>query len=262
MKIFIRLFYFLILIATFCIPCASFAKEKLNIPILCYHNFNPTVPGLMNLTPKKFENQLRWIKDNGFTVISLKDAVDYLQGNRKSLPPKPVVITVDDGWESAYVYVFPIALKYHVPVTLFVYTETISKGKHNLTWEQLKEMQQTGLIDIEGHTYSHPNFNDEKAGSSPAKYEKIVEHELVTSKKILEDHLGSKVNFLAWPFGIYDDYLEHEAEKAGYTMAFSIDARTANRDYNPMSQPRYMILDHHSMSTFESIVNGTRNKVR
>jgi hypothetical protein len=77
----------------------------------------------------------------------------------------------------------------------------------------------------------------------------------------LEEQLGTKVTLLAWPFGIYDPYLEQEAEKAGYEMAFSIDARTANRSYSPMAQPRFMIIEGQSMQTFAAIVNGANAKL-
>lgn len=84
--------------------------------------------------------------------------------------------------------------------------------------------------------------------------------ELVRPKQILEEKMGSKIAFLAWPFGIYNDYLEQQAAKAGYTMAFTIDARTANKTFRPMAQPRYMIVVGLSEKTFMSIANGAKAK--
>jgi peptidoglycan/xylan/chitin deacetylase (PgdA/CDA1 family) len=126
-------------------------------------------------------------------------------------------------------------------------------GKHALTWDQLKELQHSGFFDIQAHTYSHPNFKQEKKHLSPINYEKFVKTELFNSKKILEEKLGIKITLLAWPFGIYDSYLEQEAKDAGYVMAFSIDARKANTSYRPMAQPRYMIVAGQTMKTFKSI---------
>lgn len=251
----IRLVTFIVM---FIFSCAAFADEKINIPILCYHNLNPVKPGSMNLTPKKFEDQIKWIKENGFTIIPLKEAVAYLQGTRATLPKKSVVITVDDGWQSVYTYMLPIVKKYNIPVTLFIYPETISHGKNAMTWEELKKLQQTGLFDIQSHTYSHPNFKQEKRLASAAGFEKFVSGELVRSKKILEEKLGEKITLLAWPFGIYDKYLEDEAKKAGYEMAFSIDARAANTNNRPMAQPRFMIVDGQSTKTFTGIVNRAK----
>jgi peptidoglycan/xylan/chitin deacetylase (PgdA/CDA1 family) len=235
----------------------SFANNNnLNIPIILYHNLNPTVPGSMTMTPQKLENELKLLKENGFTFISLKEAVEYLQGKRATLPPKPVVITADDGWESVYTYMYPIIKKLNIPVTLFIYPESISSGKNFLTWDQLKELKDTGLFDIEGHTYSHPNFKIEKRHLSSAAYERFVQKELSTSKRILDDKLGINVTLLAWPFGIYNDYLENEAKKAGYVMAFTIGYHTANRSFKTMEQPRFMIVDNLANQTFKIILNN------
>ena len=256
MSHFMKLIYALLFIVTLLSPHTVFANKNINIPILCYHNFNPSKPGSMNLRPDVFEAQLKWLSDNGFTVIPLKEAVAYLQGTRESLPPKSIVITVDDGWQSAYTYLMPIVRKYNIPVTLFIYPQTISSGKHAMTWDELREMQNTGLFDIQAHTYSHPNFKQERKHLSSAVYEKFVNSELLNARKILEEKMGTKVTLLAWPFGIYDPYVEQAAAKAGYDMAFSIDAKTANKSYDAMSQPRYMIVEGQSMKTFMRIVNG------
>lgn len=234
----------------------TYADDTMQIPVLVYHNFNPTVPGSMSLTPARLEEQLKWIKDNGFTVVPLKDVVNYLQGQKVTLPAKPVVISADDGWSSVYTYMLPLIRKYNIPVTLFIYPETISHGAHAMTWEQLKELQKTGLFDIQGHTYSHPNFKQEKKHRSPSAYEKLVYNELFNSKKILEEKLGIKVTLLAWPFGIYNDYLEQQAAKAGYVMAFTIDAHHTDKADRPMAQARYMIVAGQNMKTFAAIMNG------
>lgn len=250
-----RTVYGLFLMISIVFSCATLAEPTINVPILCYHNFNPTKPGSMNLTPQKFEAQLQWLKAHNYTVIPLQEVVRYLQGQRAALPAKSVVITADDGWQSAYTYLFPLVKKYNVPVTLFIYPETISSGKHAMTWDELKKLQATGLFDIQGHTYSHPNFKQEKRKLSPAAYERFVKNELSKSKTILEEKLGNKITLLAWPFGIYDSYLEQAAAQAGYTMAFSIDAQPANKNYRSMAQPRFMIVDSQSMKMFGAIVN-------
>lgn len=254
-----RIFYLLFMTLMLSFISVSLANPSINIPILCYHNFNPTVPGSMNLRPQKFEAQLKWLKANGFTVIPLQQAIEYLQGKRVALPAKPVVITADDGWKSVYQYMLPLVKKYKIPVTLFIYPQTISQGKNAMTWEQLKELQNTGLFDIQGHTYWHPNFKKEKRKRTPTNYEKFVKNQLLISKEILEKKLGTKVTLLAWPFGIYNDYLEQEAKNAGYVMAFSIDARHANKQYRAMAQPRFMIIEDQTMQTFAAMMNGANS---
>lgn len=250
-------FFLLIFFAFF--TSIVFADESIKIPILCYHNFNPTIPGSMTLKPEKFESQIKWLKDNGYTIIPLKDAVAYLEGKRSSLPPKSIVITADDGWKSVFKYMYPIVKKYNIPITLFIYPETISHGKNAMTWEELKTLQNTGLFDIQGHTYWHPNFKHEKRRLSPEAYDKFVKHQLVDSKNVLEQKLGTKITLLAWPFGIYDDYLEKQAALAGYQMSFSIDYKTASRNFRPQAQPRFMIVEGQTAKTFQQISSGQIN---
>jgi len=207
----------------------------------------------MSITPEKFETQMKWLKANGYTFIPLKDLVTYLKGEKIVLPKKPIVITADDGWESVYHYMLPIAKKYNIPVTLFIYPSVISRHAHVLTWEQLKELQKTGLFDVECHTYWHPNFHDEKKTQSPASYERLVHVQLYRSREILENKLGKSITLLAWPYGVYDNYLEQQAAKAGYTMAFSIDDRRAASSENKMAEPRFMVAAKYGMKQFSKI---------
>lgn len=255
-----RFFYHLFIVALLISPCVAFAGSSINIPVLCYHNLSPTNKNSMTMTPEKFESQIKWLKDNGFNIIPLKMAAEYLQGKRSSLPEKAIVITDDDGWESVYKYLYPIVKKYNIPVTLFIYPGAISEGKHTLSWDQVKELQQTGLFDIQGHTFTHPNFKQEKKHRSADNYAAFVQHELAGSKKALEDKLNTKILYLAWPFGIYDAYLESQAAKAGYEMAFTIDYRAANKTFRPMAQPRFMIIDAESEQTVHGIMNLAKPK--
>ena len=185
----------------------ALADNSLHVPILAYHNFDPSVPGEMTISTAKFEQQIKWLKDNGFTIIPLQDLVSYLRNEKSTLPDKPIVITADDGRKSVYTYMWPIIRKYNVPVTLFIYPTSISNASYAMTWEQLKELQATGLFDIQGHTYWHPNFKQEKKRLSDVEYHKLMYAQFVSSKKIIDKKLGTNITLLAWPYGIYDDQL-------------------------------------------------------
>ncbi len=230
--------------------------NSINVPILVYHNMDPVKRGSMTISTAKFEAQLQWLKANGYTVIPLMQLVNYLQKKISSIPLKSVVITDDDGREAVYKYMLPIVKKYNIPVTLFIFPMVISHAPYALTWEQLTYLQKTGLFDIQGHTYWHPNFKQERKHLSQSAYQKLVTTQLVTSKKIIDEKLSTHITLLAWPFGIHDAYLEQQAAKDGYVMAFSIAARHANRSANPMAVPRYMIIEDQSMAMFASIIRG------
>lgn len=238
-----------------CPPVVS-AEEAVSVPVLNYHRFGPTVADSMTVKTSVFKAQLKWLRDNGYTVIPLKTLVDYLRGKGPAPPPKSVIITADDGHKSVYTVMFPIARKYKIPVTLFIYPSAISNASYALTWDQLKKMKATGLFDIQSHTYWSPNFKKDKKKLSPEAYQKFVDKQLKQSKAVLEKQLGGKVDLLAWPFGIYDDYLEKEAEKAGYVVSFSIDRRHANKSERMMSQPRYLMVNRDGTKGFAAIITG------
>jgi peptidoglycan/xylan/chitin deacetylase (PgdA/CDA1 family) len=239
------------------LPSLADNQTEVDVPVLVYHRLGPTVADSMTITTSSFAAQLKWLQDNHYQVIPLKTLVDYLQGNGAPPPAKSVVITADDGHKSVYTDMLPLVRQYHIPVTLFIYPSAISNASYAMTWQQLQEIQQTGLFDIQGHTYWHPNFDREKKKQSPEEYAKFVDVQLSKSKATLDKKLNIHVTMLAWPFGIYNDELEAAAAKAGYTAAFTIDGRPANKTHKMLAQPRYMIVNSNSdIKHFANIVAG------
>jgi peptidoglycan/xylan/chitin deacetylase (PgdA/CDA1 family) len=238
-----------------CGPAAA-SEEQAGVPVLAYHRFGPAVADSMTVKTSVFQAQLKWLNDNHYTVIPLKTLVDYLRGAGPPPPPKSVVITADDAHRTVYTEMLPLVRQYRIPVTLFIYPSCVSNASYAMTWEQLQELKQTGLFDMQGHTFWHPNFKKEKKKLQPADYQKLVETQLLKSKAVLEKRLGGPVNLLAWPFGIYDDFLEKDAEKAGYVAAFSIDRRHATRSEKLMALPRYLMVNGDGLKGFEAIVTG------
>jgi peptidoglycan/xylan/chitin deacetylase (PgdA/CDA1 family) len=167
-----------------------------------------------------------------------------------------VVITADDGHISIYTDALPLLKKYRVPMTLFIYPSAISNASYAMTWDQLRQLKATGLFDFESHTYWHPNFKKDQGRLKPAEYEKSVAIQLKKSKEVLEKQLNEKVNMLAWPFGIYDPWLESKAAEAGYVAAFSIDRHHATPSERRMALPRYLMTNADRGKAFERIVGG------
>lgn len=219
----------------------KYISNGIQVPILLYHRFGPLVSDSMTIPTKTFESQMKYLKENGYTIIGLRQLLDYYLGKIKALPIPSVVITVDDGHRSVYTDFFPIMKKYHFPATLFIYPSAISNASYAMTWDQLREMKETGLFDFQSHTFWHPNFKKEKKRLKPDEYENFVEMQLKKSKEKIEKELHIRVDILAWPFGIYDDELIQKAARAGYLASLSMERRDSNLSDSLFALPRYLV---------------------
>jgi biotin operon repressor len=123
------------------------------VPVLSYHQFSETVTNKMTVSRSAFEEQMKFLKDDGYHVITIDDLLDFLDF-KKQVPKKSVVITIDDGWRSMYDIAFPILKQYGYPATLFVYTDLITGSYKTLSWDLIQKMAESG-IDIQCHTKTH-----------------------------------------------------------------------------------------------------------
>jgi peptidoglycan/xylan/chitin deacetylase (PgdA/CDA1 family) len=215
--------------------------RDISVPILVYHRFGATVADAMTVQTGVFAAQLEYMRAHGYVVIPLRELVAYLQGRAPAPPEHAVVITADDGHGSVFTEMFPLIKQYRIPVTLFIYPSAISNASYAMSWDQLRQMRDSGLVDIQSHTYWHPNFRVEKRRLSARDYEGFVQMQLAKSKAVLERELGGRVDMLAWPFGIYDGDLMRRAREAGYVAAFTLKRRHASRGDELMALPRYLM---------------------
>ena len=239
---------YILLLAVLLMQPAGFARgaepdSSGGVPILLYHRFGSVVADSMTVKTSVFASHLEYLQANGFTVIPLRRLTDYIAGKAPPPPARSVVITADDGHESVFTDMFPLVSRYHIPITLFIYPSAISNAKYAMTWQQLREMRDSGLVDIESHTYWHPNFKKEKKRLSVDAYEDFVHMQLSKSKEVLEQRLGIHVDMLAWPYGIYDDELIKDARQLGYSAGFTMERRPAELSDNLMTLPRYLMIN-------------------
>jgi peptidoglycan/xylan/chitin deacetylase (PgdA/CDA1 family) len=255
-----RFFLLAITVISIMFPALASAADSFRVPILLYHRFGATVADGMTIKTSVFEAQMKYLHDNGYKVIPLRRLVEYYQGKAPAPAPKSVVIVEDDAHKSVYTDMLPIIRRYRFPVTVFTYPSAISNAKYAMTWNQLRELKKTGLFDIQSHTYWHPNFKKERRKLSPAEYEKVVTTQLQKSKSKLESELGGRIDMLAWPFGIYDDYLLKKAAAAGYVTTFTIERRHATQKDSIMKLPRYLLINADSGKAFVQLLEGSAVK--
>jgi len=254
----LRLFVASSLVLSCALP--AFCAEPFRVPILLYHRFGATVADGMTITTPVFESHMKYLRDNGYTVIPLRQLVDHYRGKAPAPKPKSVVIVEDDAHKSVYSDMLPIIRKYGYPVTIFTYPSAISNAKYAMTWDQLRELKKTGLFDVQSHTYWHPNFKRERKKLTGPALDQLVMMQLRKSKARLETELGGNVDMLAWPFGIYDDYLIGKASEAGYVATFTIERRHATAADSVMRLPRYLLVNADSGKAFVQLLEGNAVK--
>jgi len=190
------------------------------IPVLSYHNLSPVKSNKMTVSQAMFEQQMRLLKEKGYRVILMDQLFDFIEF-KASIPPKSVVITIDDGWLSAYEIAFPILKKYGYPATLFVSTDMIDRAPKALSWNLLQEMATQG-IDVQCHTKSHRNLTLPEKKESFKDYFENLEKELSGCRDTIKRKLNQEVKYLAYPYGVTTSLVIELAKKLGYRGAFTI----------------------------------------
>ncbi|MES2096497.1 MAG: polysaccharide deacetylase family protein [Pseudomonadota bacterium] len=224
------------------LPSWAFAARGNAVPILAYHRFDRARPGSTTVTIPTLTSQLRQLVEHDYRVVALRDAIAALRQRRPDAP-RLAAITVDDGHRSVYDLLYPLLRERRLPATVFVYPSAISNADYAMTWDQLREMEGSGLVDVQSHTYWHPNFNTERRRRSADGFRAFVDDQLMRSKATIEKRLGNKVDQLAWPFGIVDADLEAAARRAGYAAALAYEGGPATADSDLLALPRIPIGD-------------------
>lgn len=219
------------------------------VPILTYHRFAERCNSPLCMPRSVFDQQMRYLKENGYHVVSPADLLAFLE-YRQPLPRKSVVITMDDGYRSVYDIGYPILKKYGFKATLFIYTRFVGVSRLAITWDQLRELKSEGFT-IGSHTIEHSDLTRPLEGEDESAFLQRIHRELHGSKQILDQKLQQDTIALAYPFGYYDYRVANIAREAGYKIAMSV-----NRGGNPFfADPLFLKRDqilHQDMDTFIS----------
>ena len=218
-----------------------------SIPVLLYHffhnhnNFEDMVT-VISIRIDKFENQMKYLKDNDFMTLKLKDLELYLKG-KVQIKENSVVITIDDGNSSVFDLAYPIIEKYGVNATVFAIT----------SWNENILDKQNEYVEIHSHTHGM-HVTGKCAGGQGGLF-KCVDYDegLADLKKSREILNGS--TYLAYPFGEYTDLSIQLLKDAGFTMAFTTEWRNAKVGDDLYEVPRIYIYNEYSLDTFKRIVN-------
>ncbi len=218
------------------------------VVVMCYHRIEGKAGGALSIEPALFEQQMQRIKDGGIPVIPMQDFLAWRRGE-KNIPPKSIIITIDDGYVSGYDVGWPILKKFGFPFTMYVYLTYVSTGGKAITWQQLAEMRDAG-VDIGSHTVLHadlkvkphrfgPGQVAEAAKVNPMDYDTWLKYELEHSKEVIEEKLGIKCNTIAYPYGLNNEKVREAAKAAGYEAGFTTYGARLGITTPPMGLGRY-----------------------
>jgi peptidoglycan/xylan/chitin deacetylase (PgdA/CDA1 family) len=182
------------------------------VPVLNYHQVNDTYKTPLTMTTADFEEQMKYLYDNGYHAITQEQLLQYINGSG-ILPDKPVLVTFDDGYIDNYENAYPIMKKYNMTGTIFLIINLMGKSGY-LTWSQVHAMAKDGF-EFGSHTVSHKPLTQLD--------EDYLRQELVQSKMRIEQQLGKPVTCIAYPEGKYNDLVELETKRAHYQAAFTVN---------------------------------------
>lgn len=229
------------------------------IIVLMYHNFLPGTGSRFEISPETFAAELELLDTEGYKVIPLSAAIEAMEKHDYSqLPAKPVVITVDDGYENFYSNAWPLLQEHKMPATLSIYTSFISSCKAALSWEQLQEMVDSGWIEIASHTQKHSNLAHKKKGETDAAFAARQQEEIAGSKKLLEEKLGKPVLALTYPGGNRSNETDALVQQAGYRACLTIYDGPNLVDGSPFKIRRYGIYRNTTLEMFNNYLTGAR----
>jgi peptidoglycan/xylan/chitin deacetylase (PgdA/CDA1 family) len=186
------------------------------LPTLMYHHIqDPEVAKEKNQTSLTtdtdfFLKQMDYLRTRGYTVVSMNDLINFFDAGIK-IPAKAVLITVDDGYDDFYFKAYPILSQYGLHATVFTPTGLINNYGY-LNWEEVSQMNASGLVLFANHTWSHKNV---KAAND------VVEKEITTADTQLAERGLNSPKVFAYPYGIEGSYAEGVLARMGYKLAFS-----------------------------------------
>ena len=212
------------------------------VPILMYHKIGDVANNAWWVPTGVFERQMRALRNQGYSSVLPDDIVDHHKAG-KQLPPKPVMITFDDGYRNSLALAEPLLKKYGFRAIAYLITDAVAEtpetrrqyeGVDVLIWPEIKAMQKRGTFVFGGHSHRHQNL---AAAGDP--YPDIRECYLV-----LRRHGIRRPFSFCYPYGQYNARTIAAVKRAGFRSAMVCEDRVAltGKDMNLLALPRVSVM--------------------
>lgn len=223
---------------------ANASVDEIRLPILMYHSIleDPNRLGKYVISPAELESDLAYIQEQGYTTVVMADLIRYVDEG-EPLPEKPIMLTFDDGQYNNYLYAYPLLQKYGMKAVLspvVQWSEDVSeKPKEQnhavysyLTWAQLREMHESGVMEIQNHSYAMHDIGKGKrkgitklAGETVEAYQKTLWEELIKAQTLLEENGIPVPTTFTYPFGAMCEEALPVIEEMGFRATLTCESR-------------------------------------
>lgn len=228
-------------------PLGITPKGFQTVPILCYHRTGAG-KGKLVVSATAFDEQMGFLARNGYHVVSLNRLKGFLSG-KEGLPAKSIVITFDDGYRSTFEIAYPVLKKYGFPATLFLYSDFVG-ATDALTWAQMKEMADSGLIEVQPHSKTHANLSAKLPRESSQQYRERLRQEIEVPARTIESRLGIQASTFALPYGDTNDTVVGVLKQNGIDLALTVTPGGNAFFAYPFMLRRTMVFGDDSLTQF------------
>lgn len=250
---------------------SSGTNGEIVLPIIMYHSLlkDKKYQGKYVISPEKFERDLAYLKQNGYTTVTVEDLINHFEKGTP-LPEKPVMLTFDDGYYNNYLYAYPLLKKYGAKAVISIigyYTEKfsetgdVSANYSHITWDEIKEMTSSGHVEIQNHSYDlHSIKNGRKgarkmSGETKEHYVKRLTEDLSKLQTLLTENCNITPTAFTYPFGAISadsvEAVKNMGFKASFTCLQKINIITSEDDLFLLN--RYLRSEESSEKFFKSL---------
>ena len=192
-------------------------EDRIDLPIIMYHGLlkEEKRQGQFIISPNLFEQDLRYLQENGYTTVVIADLIAYVQEG-KPLPEKPVMLTFDDGYYNNYLYAFPLLKQYNCKMVLSPigrYTDEYTQNKDthanyaHCSWDAVREMMASGLVEFQNHSYNLHSIDSGRKGAKKKAVESLVDYRTLLVEDVMKmqtrmrEETGYTPTAFVYPFG-------------------------------------------------------------
>lgn len=234
------------------VETVSTSETTIKLPIIMYHSISKDTKqqGKYVIDPQKLEDDLKKIKEKGYTTIIVQDLINYIE-KAENLPEKPIILTFDDGYFNNYLYAYPLLKKYECkavisPIAYYSEqysntSEALSASYSHCTWQQLEEMQKSGYVELQNHSYNLHSQNErlgiqQKTGENDADYREVVVKDLSQAQDLFKSKLNYTPTAFVYPFGVMSNTSEEIIKDMNFKCTIICEERVnhLSRDKNSL----------------------------